>query len=825
MKRLFTGMVIAGMLAGVLATEAVTDEPAGRHEATAGDAVLTQGVALGDTADGEQAKAIRAVLGGLAGAAELAEVKIDYPSDGSVFPPEIVAPRFLWHDAAKKADRWLIDVQLKAFDRFELPRDQAHIYVLTRSAPIPAGEIDPECVGETNEIYRPTPYQASANTWMPSDDVWAAIKENSVERLAYVTIVGFDSASPGKPLSRGGMTMKTSKDPVGAPIFYRDVPLMPSKTEEGVIKPLAKWATRLIGWRLKDIARRDSQLVLKDMPACANCHSFSSDGKTLGMDMDGPDGDKGAYAIAPIQAEMAITHDEIITWNSFEDKPEGHRTIGFLSQISPDGQYAVTTLNEEVYVANFTNYKFLQVFYPTRGILAYYSVETGRMKALSGADDPKYVHCDGVWSPDGKTIVFARAEAKDAYIDGKKRAAYPNDPAETPMQYGLYRMPFNGGRGGEAEPIEGASNNGMSNTFPKVSPDGKYVVFVKCKNGQLMRPDGRLWIVPMEGGVAQEMECNTTLMNSWHSFSPNGRWMVFSSKVNTPYTQMFLTHLDEEGRSTPPILVSNATASNRAVNIPEFVNIPYEGLVSIEAPSVEHYRHFNRALELMKKKRWDEAIATLRKALRMEPQSAKSHVLLGMALSSAGRNPESIAHFEQAIEINPAKSDAQHNLSQALFMEGRDEEAIARFKTAFEMAPRCGRVPKEYVEGIGREIAGDPSRVAAECRARLARKGRDMSALLTLASLRASASDPKLRNGKEAVALARRACEFTGFKTPETLDILAGAYAETGRFEEAVRLAQFTLWFARAADRKELVPGAQARLELYRQGKPFRRGK
>jgi len=64
------------------------------------------------------------------------------------------------------------------------------------------------------------------------------------------------------------------------------------------------------------------------------------------------------------------------------------------------------------------------------------------------------------------------------------------------------------------------------------------------------------------------MSCNTSLMNSWHSFSPNGRWLVFSSKSRSPYTQMFLTHIDADGRDTPPILIENSTASNRAVNIP-----------------------------------------------------------------------------------------------------------------------------------------------------------------------------------------------------------------------------------------------------------------
>ncbi len=57
-------------------------------------------------------------------------------------------------------------------------------------------------------------------------------------------------------------------------------------------------------------------------------------------------------------------------------------------------------------------------------------------------------------------------------------------------------------------------------------------------------------------------------MNSWHSFSPNGRWLVFSSKARSAYTQMYLTHIDANGEASPAILVENATAANRAVEVP-----------------------------------------------------------------------------------------------------------------------------------------------------------------------------------------------------------------------------------------------------------------
>src|SRR5512138_2308745 len=131
-----------------------------------------------------------------------------------------------------------------------------------------------------------------------------------------------------------------------------------------------------------------------------------------------------------------------------------------MPQLSRDGRFAVATVNEAVYVSNFKDFRFLQVFYPTRGILAWYDRTTAEMKPLPGADDPRYVQTDAVWTPDGKSLVFARAEARDAYPPGRPLAAYAGDPNEVPIQYDLYRIPFNEGRGGKPEPIAGASSNG-----------------------------------------------------------------------------------------------------------------------------------------------------------------------------------------------------------------------------------------------------------------------------------------------------------------------------------------------------------------------------
>lgn len=336
------------------------------------------------------------------------------------------------------------------------------------------------------------------------------------------------------------------------------------------------------------------------------------------------------------------------------------------------------------------------------------------LRPLPGADDPRFVQAGAVWSPDGKYLVFARASAKDPNPPGVPLAKRANDPNEVQIKYDLYRIPFNAGRGGQPEPIEGASFNGMSNSFPKITPDGRWIVFVQCRNALLMRPDSQLYIVPASGGKARRMRCNTPLMNSWHSFSPNGRWMVFSSKSRSPYTQMFLTHLDEDGNDSPAILVENATPSNRAVNIPEFVNIPPDGLRKIEVPAVESYRLADNAMALQQKGQYEASIAEWRKALKANPADASAHNSLGMALFETGRLDEAITRFRKAVELKPLFIQAHCGLGSALAMKGNTEEAIAVLRGAMKI--NADYAPLHNDLGMALMQAGQPDQAIAHFR-------------------------------------------------------------------------------------------------------------
>lgn len=613
----------------------------------------------------------------------LASIIVDYPANESLFPPDMAAPTFQWRDPAAGADSWQIDVSFAD--------GSSTIHVSSRGERLQIGEIDPRCISPNNKLPTLTPEQAAAHTWKPDKPIWEEIKKHSVSGPATVTISG-KSGSATAPVSRGHMLLRTSVDPVGAPIFYRDVPLMPSKSEDGVIRPLAVKAIPLIKWRLRDIGQPESRVLLENMPTCANCHSFARDGSTMGMDLDGPDNDKGLYALTPIQKQMRIGTEDEISWTSFKGELGGQLREGFMSQVSPDGRHVVTTIRppgstakEFYYVANFEDYRFLQVFYPTRGILVSYDRDTKTLKPLPGADDPNFVQANATWSPDGKYLVFARAVARDPEPPNGKLATYATDPNETPIQYDLYRIPFNDGRGGKAEPIAGASQNGMSNSFAKISPDGRWIVFVQAHNGLLMRPDSKLYIVPAAGGQARRLNCNTSLMNSWHSFSPNGHWLVFSSKSRTPYTQMFLTHIDANGNDTPAILIENSTAANRAVNIPEFVNTAPDGIERIDVPATDFYRQFEVASNLTKKGDHLAAITEWNKALGMSNDDARAHNNLGVSLAAVGRSQEALAQYQEALALRPNYAEAQDNVGNMLAAQGKVDEAISHYLKALEI--------------------------------------------------------------------------------------------------------------------------------------------
>lgn len=700
---------------------------------------------------------------------------ITYPNDSSVFPPDLVPPRLAWINPELRCKWWRIDF---------LPGETEGFTIIKSSGGPPELKIDSNAIPDNAPLRLARP--ADMEYYDVPDNVWRQFKARTLETFGTLRITGFDAEA--KPVTARTLRIKTSRDSVGAPIFYRDVPFMPVlNVKKGAVLPLDDFNMKYINWRLRDLSRPASKVVLGDMPTCANCHSFARNGSRMGMDIDGTQGDKGAYGIQKVSKTTVFDRKDIISWNyDFKERKSIKPTFGFLSSLSPDGNHVVTTVREELFIVGYVDQEFSQVFYPTRGVLAYYSEAKKEAVSLPGANDSAFVHCSPTWTPDGKSIIFSRGRAKNPFTPNQKMPAKANDPEETPMQYDLYRIDFNGGKGGVAVPIKGASQNGMSNSFAKVTPDGKFIVWVQSRNGLLMRPDSRLWIVPTGGGEPRQMNCNTWRMNSWHSFSPNGRWMVFSSKAFTMYTQLFLTHLDADGMDTPPILIPNSTVDNRAANLPEFANIRYSDLDTIEVPAISHFRYRLEAGKNIDAGNKEKAIALLKKGLQEEQQDKMIRAEMMATIGDLSKDPEeAIALFKEA-----AKTDT--NYGQAYLQLGMLHARIGKEKEAIRYFERC-----------------------------LAKSPDNFFAMIQLCQIYLAPDDPKRKDIDLAFRYIKKANELTYYQFDYPLQNLARVYSEMKDFPKAIEMAELGIQRAREKKSHERAETIRNELNAYRQNRGF----
>ena len=663
-----------------------------------------------------------------------ARLQITYPSEGTLFPPESVAPTFVWEDKTGDAARWDVVV-----------RDDTGGEVLRASV--------------------------NAPRWRPSEENWKQIKQRSMERDAEVIVTGVGQTQRDSSSAR--VHIRTSQDKVGDSLFYREVPL-PFLT--------AVQDPSRIRWRFGTIDEEAGPpIVLQNLPVCGNCHSFADNGKTLGLDVDYGN-DKGAYAVLPVTKHMVLDDAKIITWDDFK-RGDGELTFGLLSRVSPTGRYVISTVKDRSVFVAMPDIMYSQLFFPIKGILVVYDRETKTFAALPGADDPQYVQTNAVWSPDGKEIVFARAKAYHAEHVEQKNAVLVDSKdvpeftvEKKPFRYDLFRIPFNGGKGGTPQPLQGASGDGMSNFFPKYSPDGKWIVFCKAKSYMLLQPDSELYIVPAAGGVARRLRYNTARMNSWHSWSSNSRWLVFSSKVNTAYTQLFLTHIDEHGNDSPPVLLERFTSPDRAANIPEFVRLPGDAIAEIREQFLDPYSFLRAGMANENTGNHEGAERSFRRGLELAPADAELHNALGWTLFQEGRSTEAVAEYERALSADPKHVKSHNNLALALVELGRLEEAAGHFKTSLALEPKA-----EIYSDLGFTMArlGYPDEARADYQKALELDPNCASAHfnLAVAAVQAGAFG-------EAEAHYRQA--LPGRPNAETHNGLGYALARQGRMDEAV---------------------------------------
>lgn len=215
----------------------------------------------------------------------------------------------------------------------------------------------------------------------------------------------------------------------------------------------------------------------------------------------------------------------------------------------------------------------------------------------------------------------------------------------------------------------------------------------------------------------------------------------------------------------------------------------------------------------------DEAIRNYRRALEIQPDFTPALTNLAAVLLSRGNVDEAIEHLRRVLRINPDDAATHHSLAVALRSRGKLRDAIRHFRAALATSP--DKAKTHYRLGVTLAETGRIKAALEHLRTAVKLKPDRPAPLTDLAWILATCRDPTIRNGNEAVILAERACPAGNCENPRFLDVLAAAYAEVGRFPNAVETALKAIAQTAQEKRHDLAE-RQRRLTLYESGEPYR---
>jgi Tol biopolymer transport system component len=213
-------------------------------------------------------------------------------------------------------------------------------------------------------------------------------------------------------------------------------------------------------------------------------------------------------------------------------------------------------------------------------LLAYFKFDSGTSKTAPGIADKKSLETQPTWSPDGRYLYFVSAPK----LWDDNETVPPERYAE--VRYDLKRISYdvNTDEWGDVETVLSAERTGKSILTPRISPDGRFLLFSMCDYGcfALYQPNSDLYLMDLESGDYRKLECNSPFAESWHAWSSNGRWIIFSSKRPTGiFTRLYFCHIDKVGKASKPFVLPQRDPRHydafvKLYNVPEFVSGPVQ---------------------------------------------------------------------------------------------------------------------------------------------------------------------------------------------------------------------------------------------------------
>jgi tetratricopeptide (TPR) repeat protein len=216
-------------------------------------------------------------------------------------------------------------------------------------------------------------------------------------------------------------------------------------------------------------------------------------------------------------------------------------------------------------------------------------------------------------------------------------------------------------------------------------------------------------------------------------------------------------------------------------------------------------------------------------ALAVTPDNDVAHNNLGYLCVDRGELDKAISHFESAARIRSGKRDPhydassafiQMNLANALDEKGQVAEALIHYRKLLELQP--DNIEVHNIVGTVLIQQGRVVEAVEEWQKVLAIQPDNGNAMSNLAWVFATSPDQSLRDGPKAVELAQRALRISGGRIPILFRTLAAAYAESGRFSEAIQTAQQGIELANSQGNSRLATELQGNIALYQEQRPLR---
>lgn len=292
---------------------------------------------------------------------------------------------------------------------------------------------------------------------------------------------------------------------------------------------------------------------------CVNCHSFP---------MQNPD--KMVFHMrAKHGGTVFIDGDKVEKLNTKTDETISALVYPFWH---PSEKYIAFSTNKTAQSFFVNHVNRIEVFDSASDVVVY-NVKTHEVISCPQLKNDSAFETFPTFSPDGKSLYFCSA-----------KAVSPMPEKYKDVHYDLCRIDFDaasGTFGTKVDTIYNASKDSMSVSFPRISPDGRYLVFTYHQYGNfsIWHKDADLYIVDLPTGKAVPMtDANSNDVDSYHSWSSNSKWLVFSSRrVDGLYTRPFFTYIDKDGKAHKPFMLPQKNPKKfyqdqiYSYNIPEFV--------------------------------------------------------------------------------------------------------------------------------------------------------------------------------------------------------------------------------------------------------------